>query len=1233
MKSWNFQFALLLGSCLLGVVGTTLPLARADFVGANATFNDDAVIVRVDEGIRRVRLRALNAESGVWELVQMSHLKGDAGYIKIRVPDGLTSDDLKVEVSATDPFPYSFYAGKTSFGQKTEIDGSVSGGNRNAPPNAEADGALDAGGGVEVAESDIWRIRGDRLYFFNQLRGLQLFDLKGDPEPEKIASLRMPAVGEQMYVLDDRYTILLAAWASWNRSEIVLTEYDEAAGLRESHRIALPGSIAETRLIGDLLYVVTRFSEYIRTEVPAEEEVPRGEEGEDAGTVERWVYKTGLDLTVIDYSDPSAPKELEGLQLAEQDRWGFYNAQVAATPTHLLVSTSNYENRKTTSEVYVIDIADQSKAPALVAQVPVDGHISDKFKMRIKADLLTTVSQINDWGNRRFETVVETFEIGEAHKGGFNRLDQARLGLGEQLFATRFHQDRLYVVTFERIDPFWVIDLADPRDLRILGELEVPGFSRYLEPRGDDILAIGVENRVVTASLFNATDPTNPTLLSRVSMGEGYSWSEGNYDEKAINFNAEEGLLLVPYQSYHNGKSEQKVQIIDVSEKAMTKRGTIDHNFRPRRAGLWNDHIVSVSGRELLVVDATDRDNPTTVSNTVIAWSTDRVIESGGYLLQVEEGNYWDSNATNALRVTTTGEPDTVLSEISLGEGTIVGMEERDGSLHLICSIVNYITDTNEDGQQVTRTEQMLQASVVDISDPGAVRLLGQTELTTDDDSPYYYGTSELKALWLPGGELAWATNGNGNSYCRWCWGDIAFDGDVADIAFPFYYQPQVEVHVVDVSDKTAPAFLSSSVVSSENSWSYSEAFLIGDDQVGVSYQTNTWLENEKRYLDEHSLRIVDLENPRVPLLVDEISISGRLSSVVTTQGGGTVFITEGQQSAKGETPSDRWWSDAYLQASIFDGVTTFLLDEVKIENGGYATSVYSGPANYRQVSPQGNRYELLGRVWDESTGTFASSEPVVLEQWLSDLAVHDDILFGSYWPSTLIGIDVSNPLVPGNSESFPLGSNLWIRADRMQVDRAAGAWLPTGAYGVAYVDFAGAFEQSNAGEARVARDEDDAEEWVEVARTTVLVVAASGNDFVGDLTNVEWRYVPDPKQMSYGEWAVLHFNTEELTDPNLSGVSADADGDGVGNGLEFLYGSDPRMAASSGKISMSKDGDKVTASFPVSPLATWEVQRSTNLEKWELFPDATIRYDGVMGRIDLDASTGSDFIRFIVND
>ena len=63
--------------------------------------------------------------------------------------------------------------------------------------------------------------------------------------------------------------------------------------------------------------------------------------------------------------------------------------------------------------------------------------------------------------------------------------------------SSRFIADRLYLVTFEQIDPLFVISLTDPKFPKILGELKIPGYSTYLHPYDSDrLIGLGYDTKV-----------------------------------------------------------------------------------------------------------------------------------------------------------------------------------------------------------------------------------------------------------------------------------------------------------------------------------------------------------------------------------------------------------------------------------------------------------------------------------------------------------------------------------------------------------------------------------------------------------------------------------------------------------------------------------------------------------------------------------------------------------------
>lgn len=134
----------------------------------------------------------------------------------------------------------------------------------------------------------------------------------------------------------------------------------------------------------------------------------------------------------------------------------------------------------------------------------------------------------------------------------------------EDIFGVRFNGNSAYVVTFERKDPLYVLDLATPTDPKIAGQLEIPGFSTYLHPVGDHYLfALGNETsdegftKGVKVSLYDIRDPANPAEISKHVFGTAYSWSNALYDHRALSFlqaNNDQLRITLPISLYEEVK-------------------------------------------------------------------------------------------------------------------------------------------------------------------------------------------------------------------------------------------------------------------------------------------------------------------------------------------------------------------------------------------------------------------------------------------------------------------------------------------------------------------------------------------------------------------------------------------------------------------------------------------------------------------------------------------------------
>lgn len=144
------------------------------------------------------------------------------------------------------------------------------------------------------------------------------------------------------------------------------------------------------------------------------------------------------------------------------------------------------------------------------------------------------------------------------------------LAKGEQMYSTRFMGDKAYLVTYKTIDPLFVIDLSNPTEPKVLGELKIPGYSTYLHPYDENhLIGIGMQteekiNRDIQGkvtsttatitgmkmALFDVTDPTNPVEISSTVIGDRRTTSAILTNPKALLFSKEKELIAIPVNNY-----------------------------------------------------------------------------------------------------------------------------------------------------------------------------------------------------------------------------------------------------------------------------------------------------------------------------------------------------------------------------------------------------------------------------------------------------------------------------------------------------------------------------------------------------------------------------------------------------------------------------------------------------------------------------------------------------------
>lgn len=576
------------------------------------------------------------------------------GVLRMTVPKPQRQAKLRVVVadprrpgSAAKDFPAAFRTGQTEFAPRPAASFAV---NHSVAMSDQTKSTGAAPG--ETEETDLWKIEGTKIYFFNQLRGLQVIDTSRPEEPEVSSSLRLPAVGEEMFLAGPGQVVLLARSTSADAAitRVHLVDASAVAARIES-TVDLPGWYVESRRIGDRLVVVTQDWQLSGSWRPvATISVLRLAPG-----VLRREAQQSLDLQA---SVVGLGADYFWVAGSGRDSWE--QRELLLYP---LSGLGGLSGRR---------------------QLQLGGAVYDKFKVHQKGDALFAVTQ--RW-THSWQSVISLESYDLAAPDGPRLSKNLELVRDESLHATRFDGDRAYVVTFEQVDPLWVIDLAEPADPQIVAELEVPGWSTYLEPLGGYLAAVGVEEGRVTASLFDVRDASKPTLASRVTVGGQYAWSEALWSEKAVAILREQGLMLLPFQSYRAGALSAGVQLLDVDLKngKLRKRGIVAHEFSPRRAGALREGLLaSLSNRELHLFRVDDRDNPALVASSRLAFTADHLLgASGAWLVHAEAGRWETADAT--LRVSRQEDPDDVVAELVLPGREILAAGLQGSTAVLLC--------------------------------------------------------------------------------------------------------------------------------------------------------------------------------------------------------------------------------------------------------------------------------------------------------------------------------------------------------------------------------------------------------------------------------------------------------------------------------------------------------------------------------------------------------------------
>lgn len=397
-----------------------------------------------------------------------------------------------------------------------------------------------------------------------------------------------------LYVYGDKLVVIGQGWGpsagEGNRSQIMVYVFamDANRSLTQERKLTFDGSQISSRRIGNRFYLVLNYSPDIYNFRPMEASAPQK------------ILPHFRDFSVDDSVRPLVPCEKVHF-LPNSDETNFVTAvsfdlssadsevkresimgagdTVYASLESLYVAGARHD--------YPIGIRfdvwqppqSQEKTVLYRFSFESDGSVKYVTKGEVKGRILNQFS-LDEYGSsfRIATTTGEVWNRQEKSKNHLFILDRADLtktlgkiediAPGERIYSVRFIGKRAYMVTFKKVDPFFVIDVENPSAPKILGELKIPGFSDYLHPFDENhIIGFGKDTvepgelekagfnndafdfawyQGMKIALFDVTDVANPTMLFKEVIGDRGTDSELLRNHKALYYDKTRGIFAFP---------------------------------------------------------------------------------------------------------------------------------------------------------------------------------------------------------------------------------------------------------------------------------------------------------------------------------------------------------------------------------------------------------------------------------------------------------------------------------------------------------------------------------------------------------------------------------------------------------------------------------------------------------------------------------------------------------------
>ena len=443
-----------------------------------------------------------------------------------------------------------------------------------------------------VGEADIVKTDGKNIYTL--CRSVVTITAIDNGSMEKLASIEQDAERyvEDIYVQDDKLVLFgtlgrqvgnsedSEAYDGYYENNTYVQVYDisDPSNPKEIGNMEQSGGYNTSRIVDGYVYVLSQFHPY-----------------EDNVTARDLWYIPEVQGKSIEAENIYMPQEAEGNEYTIITAFSLDNpsektdskavfdySDVCYVSENNIYITSNYYEDSDVSRTLIRKISYTDGKLVGVAQTKIKGMLNDSFSIdeyEGNLRLVTTIDEIysnddimplNETADKTEKAVAENVKDAVPGTNSLYVLNDKleiigsihNLAKDETIYSARFMGDTGYFVTYRQVDPLFSVDLSDPENPKILGELKIPGFSEYLHPYGDGkLLGIGMDvsedgftTEGVKLSMFNVTDPSNVTEENKYTIEESYGTDVG-YNYKGVFVDVQKNLF--GFVTYHDGVTYQ----------------------------------------------------------------------------------------------------------------------------------------------------------------------------------------------------------------------------------------------------------------------------------------------------------------------------------------------------------------------------------------------------------------------------------------------------------------------------------------------------------------------------------------------------------------------------------------------------------------------------------------------------------------------------------------------------